>query len=75
MKPWARWIHVITAIAVAVVAVSSIVQAIRQGSWAPLIAVGWLPAVAAATWWPARVAGPGPAARARPGKRPAGAAR
>lgn len=52
MKPWARWMHVITAIVVAVAAVSSIVQAIRQGSWAPLIAVGWLPAVVAAIWWP-----------------------
>ena len=33
MKPWARGMQVIAAIAVAVVAVSSIVQAIRQGSF------------------------------------------
>jgi len=52
MKPWARWMYVITACAVTVVAVSSIVQAIRQGSWEPIIAVGWLPAVVVATWWP-----------------------
>jgi hypothetical protein len=52
MKPWTRWIHGITAIAVAVVAVSSIVAAIRQGSWGPILAVGWLPAVVVATWWP-----------------------
>jgi hypothetical protein len=54
MKPWARWMYVITACAVTVVAVSSIVQAIRQGSWEPIIAVGWLPAVVVATWWPGR---------------------
>jgi hypothetical protein len=52
MKPWARGIQMIAAIAVAVVAVSSIVQAVRQGSWAPIISVGWLPAVVVATWWP-----------------------
>ena len=52
MKPWVRGMQVLAAIAVAVVAVSSIVQAIRQGSWAPLIEVGWLPAVVVATWWP-----------------------
>ena len=52
MKPWARWMYVLTAAAVAVVAVSSIVAAARQGSWGPLIAVGWLPAVVVATWWP-----------------------
>ena len=52
MKSWTRWIYVITAAAVAVVAVSSIVAAIRQGSWGPILAVGWLPAVVAATWWP-----------------------
>jgi hypothetical protein len=52
MKPWARGMQVVAAIAVAVVAVSSIVQAVRQGSWAPIISVGWLPAVVVATWWP-----------------------
>ena len=52
MKPRVRWLYVITASAVMVVAVSSIVQAIRQGSWEPIITVGWLPAVVVATWWP-----------------------
>jgi len=52
MKPWVRWMYVITGCAVAIVAVSSIVQAVRQGSWGPVIAVGWLPAVVVATWWP-----------------------
>jgi hypothetical protein len=46
--------HAITGLAVAVVAVSSIVAAVRQGSWSPLIAVGWLPYVVVATWWPGR---------------------
>ena len=52
MKPWARGMQMVAAIAVAVVAVSSIVQAVRQGSWGPIISVGWLPAVVVATWWP-----------------------
>jgi hypothetical protein len=35
---------------VAIVAVSAIVQAIRQGSWGPIGEVGWLPAVIVAAW-------------------------
>jgi len=54
MRLWTRWMHVMTAVAVAVVAVSSIVTAVRQGSWGPVVSVGWLPAVVAATWWPGR---------------------
>jgi hypothetical protein len=45
-----RWMYVITGLAVAIVAVSSVVQAIRQGSWSPIIEVGWLPAVVVAIW-------------------------
>jgi hypothetical protein len=41
-------------LAVAFVAVSSVVAAIRQGSWSPIIEVGWLPAVVVATWPGAR---------------------
>jgi len=52
MKPWTRVMYVIAGIAVAFVAVSSVVQAIRQSSWTPIIEVGWLPAVVVATWWP-----------------------
>ena len=52
MKPWTRLMYVITGVAMAVVAVSSIVQAIRLGSWEPIVAVGWLPAVVVAVWWP-----------------------
>lgn len=50
MKPWTRWAYVIAGFAVAVVAVSSVVQAIRQGTWSPLIETGWLPAVVVAIW-------------------------
>jgi hypothetical protein len=59
MKPWTRWVYVIAGFAVAVVAVSSVVQAVRQGSWSPLIEVGWLPAVVVAIW-------PGPRRRCLP---------
>jgi hypothetical protein len=54
MSRCSRLMYVITGFAVAVVAVSSIVQAVRHGSWSPIIAVGWLPAVVVATWWPGR---------------------
>ena len=50
MKTWTRWMYVITGLAVAFVAVSSVAAAIRQGSWSPIIEVGWLPAVVVATW-------------------------
>jgi hypothetical protein len=50
MKPWARWMYVLTGVAVAVVAVSSVVAAVRQGNWEPVLSVGWLPAVIVATW-------------------------
>ncbi len=52
MQPWARWMQVVTAVAVAVVGVSSVVAAVREGSWGPLISVAWLPAVVVAVWWP-----------------------
>jgi hypothetical protein len=50
MKPWARWLYGLAGLVVAFVAVSSIVQAIRLGSWTPVISVGWLPAVVIAVW-------------------------
>jgi hypothetical protein len=66
MKPWTRWLYLIAGLAAVLVAVSSIVQAIRQGSWAPIISVGWIPAVVVATW-------PGTYRRCLPGRRsPAG---
>jgi hypothetical protein len=35
----------------AFVAVATVVQAIRQGSWGPIWATGWLPAVVVAWLW------------------------
>lgn len=48
MKKNGRWFYLIGIVAGAVVAVSAVAAAIRQGSWSPLIAVGWLPAVVVA---------------------------
>jgi hypothetical protein len=50
MKRWTRWLYLIAGLAAAFVAVSSIVQAARQGSWDPIVSVGWIPAVIVATW-------------------------
>ena len=48
MKPWKRWLYLIAGLAVVFVAAASGAQAIRQGSWAPVVSVAWLPAVIAA---------------------------
>jgi hypothetical protein len=45
-----RWLYLIAGLAVVLVAVSSVVQAVRQGIWGPVISVGWLPAVVVAAW-------------------------
>ncbi len=50
MKPWKRWLYVIAGLAAVFVAAASAAQAIRQGSWAPVASVAWLPAVIAAAW-------------------------
>ena len=50
MRSWTRWLFLIEGLAAAFVAVASIVQAVRQGSWAPVIATGWVPAVMVAAW-------------------------
>jgi hypothetical protein len=44
-----RWLYLIAGLAAAFVAVSAIVQAARQGSWGPIVSVGWIPAVIVAT--------------------------
>ncbi len=49
MRPCKRWLYVISGLAVAFVAVAAAAQAIRQGSWTPLVSVGWLPAVIVAS--------------------------
>jgi hypothetical protein len=50
MKGWKRWLFLVAALAVAVVTGSSIAQAVRSGSWDPVISIGWIPAVVVATW-------------------------
>ena len=45
-----RWLYLIAGVVAVFVAVSAIVQAVRQGSWGPVISVGWLPAVVVAAW-------------------------
>jgi hypothetical protein len=50
MRPWKRWLYVLGGLAALLVAVASAAQAIRQGSWAPIVSVGWLPAVIVASW-------------------------
>jgi hypothetical protein len=45
-----RALYLVAGLAAALVAVSSVVLAIRQGSWAPIISVGWIPAVIIAAW-------------------------
>lgn len=50
MKPCGRWLYLVAALAAVFVAVSSVALAVRQGSWAPVVSVGWLPAVIVAAW-------------------------
>ena len=50
MKPSKRWLYLVASLAAVFVAVASVAQAIRQGSWAPVTSVAWLPAVVVAVW-------------------------
>lgn len=50
MKPSKRWLYLIAGLIAVFVAVASVTQAIRQGSWAPVTSVAWLPAVVVAVW-------------------------
>jgi hypothetical protein len=50
MRSCARWFYLLTGLAAAFIAVSSVVQAISEGSWGPVVSVGWLPAVIVASW-------------------------
>ena len=54
MKPRTTWLYAVAGLAAALVAVSAVVQSVRQGSWSPLISVSWLLGVIAATWPGAR---------------------
>jgi peptidoglycan/LPS O-acetylase OafA/YrhL len=50
VRSWKRWLYLVSGLAVLLVAVASAAQAIRQGSWAPLVSVAWLPAVIGGCW-------------------------
>lgn len=50
MKPSKRWLYLVAGLAAVFVTVASVAQAIRQGSWAPVASVAWLPAVIVAVW-------------------------
>jgi hypothetical protein len=52
MKLSARWLYGVAAFAATLIAVSAIVQSIRQGSWSPILSVGWLAAVIVAVLAP-----------------------
>ena len=50
MTRWRRWLFPAAALAAAVVTGSSIAQAVRFGSWDPVLSVAWVPAVVVAVW-------------------------
>ncbi len=50
MRSWKRWLYLISGLAALLVAAAATAQAIRQGSWAPLLSVAWLPAVIGVAW-------------------------
>lgn len=45
------WVVIAVAAIAAFVAVATVVQAIGQDSWGPILATGWLPAVLVASLW------------------------
>ena len=49
MRRCTRWFYLVTGLVAAFIAVSSIVQAINEGSWGPIVSVAWLPAVIVAS--------------------------
>ena len=50
MGSWKRWLYLISGLAAVLVAAAAAAQAVRQGSWAPVVSVAWLPAVIIAVW-------------------------
>ena len=50
MKKWSRWVEVVAVVAAVFVGVSAVNLAIHQGSWEPIVSVGWIPAVMVAVW-------------------------
>jgi hypothetical protein len=49
MNAWNRSLYVIAGLAALFVGASTIALAVRQGSWTPIVSVGWLPAVIVAS--------------------------
>jgi len=49
MKSWKRWLFLISGLAAGFMAVAVAALAIRQNSWAPVVDMGWLPAVIVAS--------------------------
>ncbi len=49
MRTWEKWLFVTAGLAAVLVAVSAVVQAVRLGSWSPIVSMSWLLAVLAAT--------------------------
>ena len=50
MAPWKKWLYALAVLAALVVAVSAAALAIRTGRWAPVLSLGWIPAVVVAVW-------------------------
>jgi hypothetical protein len=50
MESWKRWLFLVAGLAAAAVVASSIVQAVRSGSWGPVITTAWVPAAVIAAW-------------------------
>lgn len=50
MRPWARWLRAIAALAALFVAVSSVTNAISKSSGMPALSVRWMPAAIIAVW-------------------------
>jgi hypothetical protein len=50
MRACVRWFYLFTGLVAAFIAVSTIARAVSEGSWSPIISVGWLPAVIVASW-------------------------
>ena len=48
MRSWIRVLWLVAGLAALVVAGSTIALAVRQGSWSPILAMSWFPAIVAA---------------------------
>ena len=53
MRSWIRVLWLVAGLAALVVVGSTIALAVRQGSWSPILSMGWFPAVVVACAVPA----------------------